>query len=271
MRFSCPNCHKTYRLPPERVGQNARVQVSCPNCKSMGILRNLGGEILEARLLTAEISGPVITELRPASTQLPVGDPVWFVAVAKERRGPMTPVELAELLSSQTITSHSLVWQKGMANWQRLQDVSDLRGLLRASASVAAEPAQTSASVQGAASDADATRSTAPMPAETAAISAKPAFTPAPHAVKTIAEDSATQLVAAPTAADIVAAATIENQAAAACFPCHCMPFGQAAIRPNFFGSLPARTWSLELKYYKYCRLRGQMTCDSICVNINVL
>jgi len=51
----------------------------------------------------------------------------------------------------------------------------------------------------------------------------------------------------------------------------HCMPFGQAAIRPNFFGSLPARTWSLELKYYKYCRLRGQMTCDSICVNINVL
>jgi hypothetical protein len=51
----------------------------------------------------------------------------------------------------------------------------------------------------------------------------------------------------------------------------HCMPFGQAAVRPNFFESLPARTWSLELKYYNYCRLRGQMTCDSICVNINGL
>ncbi len=131
MRFSCPSCNKMYRLPPDRLAGYQRAQISCPNCKASIIVRDLGGDLLDARLATREVSGPVlVTDVRPQSAIVPA-DPTWFVAVGRDRKGPFTPLQLSELLDVSTISGQSLVWQKGMANWVPMVDVLELRPLLR--------------------------------------------------------------------------------------------------------------------------------------------
>lgn len=132
MRFSCPSCNKMYRLPPERMAGYQRAQIACPNCKANIIVRNLGGDVLDARLATREVSGPVLlTDVRAISQMTAPVESNWFVAIGRDRQGPMTPMRLSELLAVGTITGQSLVWQKGMANWVPMSEVPDLRGLLR--------------------------------------------------------------------------------------------------------------------------------------------
>jgi hypothetical protein len=124
-----------YRLPPDRMAGYQRAQISCPNCKASIIVRDLGGDVADARLATREVSGPVLlTDVRPQSAIVPV-DPTWFVAVGRDRKGPFTPLQLSELLAVSTISGQSLVWQKGMTNWVPMVDVLELRPLLRNSTS----------------------------------------------------------------------------------------------------------------------------------------
>ena len=131
VRFSCPSCNKMYRLPPDRMAGYQRAQISCPNCKASIIVRDLGGDLADARLATREVSGPVLlTDVRPQSAIVPA-DPTWFVAVGRDRKGPFTPLQLSELLAVSTISAQSLVWQKGMTNWVPMVDVLELRPLLR--------------------------------------------------------------------------------------------------------------------------------------------
>lgn len=120
-----------YRLPPDRMAGYQRAQISCPNCKASIIVRDLGGDLLDARLATREVSGPVLlTDVRPQSAIVPA-EPTWFVAIGRDRKGPFTPLQLSELMDISTISGQSLVWQKGMANWVPMIDVLELRPLLR--------------------------------------------------------------------------------------------------------------------------------------------
>ena len=125
-----------YRLPPDRMAGYQRAQISCPNCRASIIVRNLGGDILDARLATREVSGPVlVTDVRPQSHAIVPQDPTWFVAVGRDRKGPFSPQQLSELLAVGTISAQSLVWHKGMANWVPMCDVLELRTLIRPSGS----------------------------------------------------------------------------------------------------------------------------------------
>ena len=201
MRFSCPSCSKMYRLPPDRLAGYQRAQISCPNCKASIIVRDLGGDLLDARMATREVSGPVlVTDVRPQSAIVPA-DPTWFVAVGRDRKGPFTPLQLSELLAISTISGQSLVWQKGMANWVPMNDVLELRPLLRASESVhlAGGPPPMMARPESAAAAVATAQPAAPV-AQPAAPVAAPVAVPAPVAVAPVAPAPAPAPTPAPIA-----------------------------------------------------------------------
>ena len=67
-------------------------------------------------------------------------DVAWFVAIGRDRQGPMTRAQLAGLLRAGTVNPESLVWCKGMTNWTKMVDAPQLASLV-ASASVGAAAA----------------------------------------------------------------------------------------------------------------------------------
>jgi hypothetical protein len=50
----------------------------------------------------------------------------WFYASDGQQRGPFPEIQLRELIARGTITADTLVWTEGMANWQRVAEISDL-------------------------------------------------------------------------------------------------------------------------------------------------
>lgn len=48
-------------------------------------------------------------------------DETWFYAQGGERKGPVPPDKLRELLATQTIDGETPVWRKGSADWQPLR------------------------------------------------------------------------------------------------------------------------------------------------------
>ncbi len=132
MRFTCPSCQKSYRLPPERLGTTGNARISCPNCKAMVHVRAGEGDNLESRIISSEPSAPVVPGVRPISTQMPPvpAEGHWYVVIQREKHGPNSLAQLGDLLASGRINAQSLVWQKGMAGWMRLAEVPELRPLL---------------------------------------------------------------------------------------------------------------------------------------------
>ena len=171
MRFTCPSCTKTYRLPPERLGPAGRAQISCPNCKAVVLVKAGEGENLICQLLQGgSNSGAVAaipvatggstgiggttgniavagTTVRPATGQTArppsggfgVDGGSWYVVVGRDKVGPLAPSQIAEKLSAGEVTLHSLAWQKGMAGWTKIEEMPVLLQLLnRAGAQLAA-------------------------------------------------------------------------------------------------------------------------------------
>ena len=131
MRFNCPSCHKSYRLPPERLGTTGNARISCPNCKAMVHVRAGQDDVLESRLISSEPSAPVVPGVRPVSqASAPAGDAHWYVVIQREKQGPNTLAQLGELVASGRIGAQTLCWQRGMAGWIRLQEVPELKHLL---------------------------------------------------------------------------------------------------------------------------------------------
>jgi hypothetical protein len=50
----------------------------------------------------------------------------WFYASEGQQQGPYPEIQLRELIARGTITTDTLVWTDGMANWQRAEDVPGL-------------------------------------------------------------------------------------------------------------------------------------------------
>lgn len=132
MRFTCPSCQKSYRLPPERLGTTGNARISCPNCKAMVHVRAGEGDNLDARVISSEPSTPIVPGVRPVSAATaPVQvEDHWYVVIQREKHGPNSVAQLSELLASARITAQSLVWKKGMAGWMRMAEVPELRGLV---------------------------------------------------------------------------------------------------------------------------------------------
>ncbi len=132
MRFTCPSCAKSYRLPPERLGPAGRAQISCPNCKAVVLVKTGQDENLICQLLgpgaAPEGASPSATA-NPARTSAAIPaavPPTWFVVVDREKVGPLTPAQIAEKLATGALTIHSLAWQKGMAGWTKIEELPEL-------------------------------------------------------------------------------------------------------------------------------------------------
>jgi predicted Zn finger-like uncharacterized protein len=155
VRFTCPSCAKSYRLPPERLGANGRAQVNCPNCKTFVIVRSTGGEVLESTLATGPApeamaaaaaatqgaSTSAVAEAAPASSGAAAAGG-WFVAVGRDKQGPWTDAELGDRVAAGTVQPSSLVWRRGMAAWAKLTEVPELAAVLPTTAAAAVRQSQ---------------------------------------------------------------------------------------------------------------------------------
>lgn len=54
----------------------------------------------------------------------------YFYALNGQQAGPATIAELTQLFASRTISTDTLVWKQGMANWAALNTVSELQSIL---------------------------------------------------------------------------------------------------------------------------------------------
>ncbi len=207
MRFTCPSCAKSYRLPPERLGAAGRAQVSCPNCKAVVLVRAVEGDVLECKLITGQDAVPSagvsaaatssgVVAAAPARQSASAAQhagtalPVWFVVIGRDKQGPMTVAQLGDLMRAGTITAVSLVWQKGLVSWTKLQDVPDLAGLVHAESAPPPQPAAAARLSQPIAPQpvARVSQPIAPQPV------AQPARQPAPQQVQPAAAEPAQPL-----------------------------------------------------------------------------
>jgi hypothetical protein len=54
-------------------------------------------------------------------TDTATSDEAWFYAQGGQRKGPVSADKLSELLAAQTIDGETLIWRKGLADWQMLR------------------------------------------------------------------------------------------------------------------------------------------------------
>ncbi|QQO18611.1 DUF4339 domain-containing protein [Bradyrhizobium diazoefficiens] len=54
-------------------------------------------------------------------TDIAASDEAWFYTQSGQRKGPVSAEKLSELLAAQTIDGETLVWRKGLADWQLLR------------------------------------------------------------------------------------------------------------------------------------------------------
>ncbi len=59
-----------------------------------------------------------------------VGQTLYFYAVNGQQMGPVTFDKMKEFFAGRTINRDTLVWKQGMANWQALKDVDELKPFL---------------------------------------------------------------------------------------------------------------------------------------------
>jgi hypothetical protein len=72
----------------------------------------IGGQIFD--VLLAPVGGPV-SQPQP---QPPAGDATYFYLAGGEQRGPISQMELAQLLTTAVLAPETMVWSNGMAQWE---------------------------------------------------------------------------------------------------------------------------------------------------------
>lgn len=147
MRFTCPSCNKAYRLPPERLGPQGKAQIACPNCKAVVAVAAGTGDDLVCTLIKAADgkaadAGAVSAQADAGAAGAGAG---WFVVLGKDRQGPFSKEQIAELGAAGKLTQASMAWQKGLPAWTKIAEIADLAGLVpaaRSSQLIAAAPVQ---------------------------------------------------------------------------------------------------------------------------------
>lgn len=147
MRFTCPTCSKSYRLPPERLGPTGRAQISCPNCKAVVLVKAVAGsDQLDCQMLQGTAGGATDSQVMAAQPVRAAGPasggfaaaPSWFVVIGRDKVGPLSAGQVAEHLGKGELTIHSLAWQKGMAGWVKIEELPELLKEMSGSRAVAA-------------------------------------------------------------------------------------------------------------------------------------
>ena len=108
----CPHCNATLRTTADIAGR----KVTCPACRQPFVAAN--------------------TENRASAVPAAATGPRWFYAQDRQRKGPVTLAELANLLRRGELTREAMVLPEGAQQWQ---PVVSVKGLFRTGRRAAAK------------------------------------------------------------------------------------------------------------------------------------
>jgi predicted Zn finger-like uncharacterized protein len=126
MKIVCDACQAKYSIADEKV-QGKAFKIRCKKCSHIIVVR-IGGE--RAAGVAAE------PKAEPAEAQ-----GTWYIVVEGEQVGPLAEPDIAARLARGEITSETLVWKEGFADWVRLSGVPELAQASVSQAAPAAQPA----------------------------------------------------------------------------------------------------------------------------------
>jgi len=129
MKFTCEKCGTKYTIPDERAA-GRRLKIRCKNCSE--IITVWGKTELNAALPPLPPAGNMPDNKNDQTDAHSVEsreqnhpDSEWYFALNDIAQGPVSIVEMKELLWAGMIDADTYVWCKGMENWARLVSVSD--------------------------------------------------------------------------------------------------------------------------------------------------
>ncbi|MGB0648312.1 MAG: GYF domain-containing protein, partial [Bradymonadia bacterium] len=135
MRIVCDGCGAKYQVDDSKV-ENRSFKFPCKKCGEKIVVRQNG---VQAESATPE-APPAADEAFEPTTQLAYDDhlarqaeeegAVWYVAVGKERVGPISASDVEAYIAQGEVTGTSFVWCDGMDDWTALEAVPALSRLL---------------------------------------------------------------------------------------------------------------------------------------------
>ena len=135
MRIVCDGCGAKYQVDDSKV-KNRSFKFPCKKCGAKIVVRQQETQTEPA----APDSQQVGNEAFEPTTQLAYDDhlarqadeegAVWYVAVGKERVGPISASDVEAYIVQGEVTSTSFVWCDGMDDWTALEAVPALSRLL---------------------------------------------------------------------------------------------------------------------------------------------
>jgi len=189
MKIVCDACQAKYSIADEKV-QGKAFKIRCKKCNHIIVVRT-----------GAERAAGVAAEPKPAPAE---AQGTWYVVVEGEQVGPLAEPDIAARLARGEITSETLVWKEGLADWVKLSTVPELTQAPASQGAQAAQPA-----LVPAAEPAPARRDSAHMRAHGAAREAARSAAPSEDVFSkpASAASGSADLFASPVAAEAPAAA----------------------------------------------------------------
>jgi predicted Zn finger-like uncharacterized protein len=126
MKIVCDACQAKYSIADEKV-QGKAFKIRCKKCNHIIVVRT-GGERAAA----------VAAEPKPAPAE---AQGTWYIVVEGEQVGPLAEPDIAARLVRGEITSDTLVWKEGFADWVKLSAVPELAQAPASQAAPATQPA----------------------------------------------------------------------------------------------------------------------------------
>lgn len=154
MKFACPKCQTRYSISDDKVPPAKVLRFPCKKCGDVIRLRRKPQEgetpaapaaapVFEPGASTSIVSADELKRMQaqgaPAqAAPQPAPQPMgpgheWWILVDGQQRGPVTEAVLRQMLLDRTIDRRTYVWRDGLADWQRMGLVEELRGVLEAS------------------------------------------------------------------------------------------------------------------------------------------
>ena len=111
MKIVCDACQAKYSIADEKV-QGKAFKIRCKKCNHIIVVRSGGVQAASA-----------VAEPKPAPAE---AQGTWYIVVEGEQVGPLAEPDIAARLARAEITSETLVWKEGFADWIKLSAVPEL-------------------------------------------------------------------------------------------------------------------------------------------------
>lgn len=146
MKFQCEKCSTGYTVPDEKV-RGKRVRIQCKRCGHPIVLdgpaadgptaqqpepdsrERAAAQRSRQRTQMGGLTAPAVPPAAPAGV---TAEDLWTVALSRDNPQKMTTSDLVAAVRSGRVTSKTLVWKKGMADWKPPFEVPVISMALRA-------------------------------------------------------------------------------------------------------------------------------------------